>query len=441
MKKKLLSILMSTLMITSILAGCSNTTVDSHSTPTDQVEITTEHEKNDKEVKDDDKPPHDEHIDLEPVELTNEAGSVANATDLIDYLNDGSTNTIISETSLNMALSMLYAGANEDSEAYDVLSQYLSVAHPEYNTVDLMSQYHSNLIYNYGINDRVTLNLCNSIWANNDFNFLPDYVNSIQTNYNGEASTLDFTDPASADIMNDWISNHTNNTIRDLISPAAISDSNMVLINTLYFLGDWREPFEDHNCRDAEFTNANGSTSTVNMMYDYDCGAYYDNDQAEAFMKPYEDSNLVFIGILPKSEEFTVSNLNIDSLIAESNANYNYQVNIGLPQFTVNDRNSFYDAFSNNVLAPIMNPRGVDDFNGTMTDCTISISDIIQQTYVDVNPKGTEASAATAVIVNKVTSVMDEPEIREIILNRPFVFMIYDTETHETLFIGRINEL
>lgn len=174
-------------------------------------------------------------------------------------------------------------------------------------------------------------------------------------------------------------------------------------------------------------------------MYDYDYSVYYESNWAEGFMKPYANANLVFVGILPKeSSDFAVSDLDIDDLL--SNPVYGYEVNIGIPQFRIEDENHLYNALYDNGLAPAFVAVN-NDYTGCLCDVPVSVSDVIQKTYIDVNPTGTEAAATTAITAEKSAALPKDNEVHEIILDRPFVFMIYDTETHECLFIGKINIL
>lgn len=450
MKKKILAIVLCVAASCSVLTGCRNNTQVTPHEPkqtiiTDPAEPTAI--EDDKINKNEDdvlfNVESDEFIINTDYDFSSDLYSVQNITEIIDYVereNDGTTdNTVVSETSLNMALSLLLEGANEDTESYNALIGYLNGANYPATLHGIRSR-NNALISHYMYTDDINyLSIANSAWFNLGVTPMDDYANIISTYYNGRVQSLDFMSAEAAGIINAWTEGATNGMIPSIITPEVLSQNDGVLINSIYFNSDWQTPFEENNCREATFTNSDGSTSMVNMMYDYGYSVYYESNWAEGFMRPYENSNLVFVGILPKeSDEFTVSDLDIDDLL--SNPVYGYEVNIGIPQFTISDENHLYNALYDNGLAPALESSN-NDYVRRLCDVPVSVSDVIQRTYVDVNPTGTEAAATTAIAANKASDLISEIPEHEIILNRPFVFMIYDTETHECLFMGKINTL
>lgn len=373
----------------------------------------------------------------------NDDYSLQNITNILDYVDrendDPMGNTILSETSLNMALSLLLEGANEDTESYNALIQYLNGANYP-NTLLGIRTRNQALISRYMFSDDTTpLSIANSAWFN--FGTTPtDYYRTILSQYYyGRTQSLDFSDPTSADIINTWCEGATDGKIPFIVTPETLASNEGVLINSIYFLSNWETEFTENQCRDAVFTNADGSTSTVTMMYENGLDTYYESNWCEAFMKPYADSNIVFVGILPKTNsEFAVSDLDLDDML--NNSVSGCTVNIGIPQFRIEDENHIFNALYNNGLAPAFR-AGNDDYTNCLCDTPVSVSDVIQKTFIDVNPTGTEAAAVTAITIEKSIAPARDTEIHEIILDRPFVFMIYDTETHECLFIGKINNL
>lgn len=369
--------------------------------------------------------------------------SLNNITTVLDYVeceaNNINENTILSETSLNMALSLLLEGSSNNTESYNSLIKYLSGCNYSNDFFRIRSR-NNALISRYMFDDLNShMSIANSAWFNTGINPVPKYVDIISSYYNGRVQSLDFSDNASAEIINSWCNNSTNGCIPSIITPEILRLNDGVLINALYFSGIWENPFDDHNCREAVFTNADGSTSNITMMYDYGYTTYYESNWCEGFMKPYEDSNLVFIGILPKENtNFTVNALDIDDML--SNPVSGYTVNIGIPQFKISDENHLFNALYNNGLAPAFR-SGNTDYLNYLSDTPLSVSDVIQMTYVDVNPEGTEASAVTAITLEKNSAPVHNTPVHEIILDRPFVFMIYDTDANECLFIGKINSL
>lgn len=442
MKKKILSTMFCTALCASMLVGCTGSNSGEVITPPSE-EVVTEITEPTEEVT-------TEHID-EPIILDDfkfvddyvksDIYSVNNITTILDYLEDSNPddeNTILSETSMNMALSLLLEGSMDGSTTSNDLVKYLSQSNYLPTTNDIRNK-NNALITKYIKNDKVTLRLANSIYGNETITFTPYYIKTIESAYNGQSKTLNFLDPNSADIINTWVSDNTNGCIKDMIDSGTLSESDAVLINALYFNGEWESEFDEYGCYTENFNNLNGTTSEITMMHANDVGAYYESDYAEGFMKPYKDNNLVFVGILPKNTgDFLVSELDIDTLL--NNPNYDYNVNISVPEFVVEDSNSLFDALKDNGLNNVFDKKN-PDFLDVMCDSNMFVSDVIQKTYVDVNRKGTEAAAATEVIMVKATSLEEPKPVKSIDLDRPFVFMIYDTENHECLFMGKINNL
>lgn len=361
--------------------------------------------------------------------------SIQNAANIIDYLNEDSTdNVIISEASLNIALSMLLEGSQENSRTYNELFNYLNNSNYSGSIQDILDKNRA-IITQYNQNELITTNIANSIWGNNIY-FTDDFTNNIIQYFNSTPQTLDFNDMTSADIINNWVAANTNNNINEVVNHNELINSQAILINTLYFNSQWLDPFESENIKTEYFTNADHSTSEVSMMYSTVYN-YYENDNCVAFSKPYEDTNYVFIGILPKTyDNFTITELDLDSLLETETNSYN--VDIGMPQFNFNSENYLYDALYNNGLVYTLSDNNSDFI---MSDVNLTISDIIQNIYISVDSNGTEAASATTVICPKSTPITEEKETKKITLNRPFAFIIYDTANHECLFIGKINTL
>lgn len=351
--------------------------------------------------------------------------SLNNIEYIMDQLTVDTKNTVLSDTSLNMALGLASLGSA--GETRDVFSNYFG------NDVDVMNNYHSNLIKSYANDD--TLSFANSVWADDKFILKDDYIKLVEDYYDGTSQSLDFSDDKSVDVINDWCKEKTNGLIPSIVSSDSLAQSDAILTNALYFNGKWVEPFnESQVIDDQNFTTFDGTTQKVTMM-NGTSDIYYENDYATAFGKMYEGEGIEFIGILPKQEgTYSLQELDLDSLLDGCSS---CDVIFGMPKFKVEDSNSLTDVLKTLGFEDIFN--GNCDFSG-MIDESIRFTDVIQKTYVDVNEEGTEAAAVTAVEIAK-CALPSEEGPKEVILNRPFTFMIYDTVNDECLFIGNMNTL
>lgn len=355
---------------------------------------------------------------------------------IMDYISevDSSKNIIYSETSLNMALGLLLEGAGGDTE--NIIMNYL--AGSGYTSDATAIRNRNNALINiYNSNESVTLNVANSIWSDEGIEIYDDYAEQLLAYYDAKSEVLDFMDVDSASIVNEWCSLKTNGKIDEIVSPDVMESSRMLLINALYFDGDWAVPFEDYNVVTEDFTNADGSVSSVSMMHDYDISTYFENEYATGFAKYYEGYNIAFIGILPKSEgDYLISDLDLKSFMESRTTNYD--VYIKMPKFKVEDNNSLTEALKSLGMEDLFADGACDFSNISSTD--LHVSDVIQKTYVDVNETGTEAAAVTVGVMTDGCD-MEINEIKEVYLDRPFMFMIYDMENKECLFTGKINNL
>jgi serpin B len=345
------------------------------------------------------------------------------AFDLYDMV-DG--NVFYSPYSISTALAMTYEGANGNTatEMQDVMH------YPE----DMKSDY-AYLFNAFNVNDDYKLYTANALWMQEDYEFLPDFVDTVVNYYGSEANNVDYVSNAAgatADI-NTWVEDKTNNKIKDIIPDGMLgSSTRLVLTNAIYFKGDWLMEFDSDNTHDADFYLDDGTTTTVDMMMNTkeDFG-YYENDDVQVLEMLYKGEDLSMLAILPKEGKV---DLTLDNLEEWRSGLIEQDVNVYFPKFTFETKYfmkdmlidmGMVDAFSNNA-----------DFSGMDGTEELLIDNVIHQAFVEVDEKGTEAAAATAVMVIS-ESVSDYKEFRA---NQPFIFIIQDRETGMILFMGEVED-
>lgn len=409
-----------------ILAGCagntgSTSTADtSTGEPVVTPEVTSEESQTEasevsEEVSAQTQEPASEVPEVNPSLL----GFSGNGEILVDKLFDmKGGNVVISDTSINLALAMLLEATNGESQKQ--LETYLGI------TKDDAKEYSKKLInaFNDRDSENLRISVANSIWADEKLEIRKEYVDLLSEYFDAESENLDFTDPSTADKINAWVSEKTHGLINEIIDQGQVSQLASVLINAIYFKGTWAEQYLD--VQKGEF---NGKTVDV-----LKCGVddYFENDKATAFAKPYY-GGFEFIGILPKEAgDFTLEELDIEGLL-NSRTN-EYDVITQVPKFKVE-----YSA----ELPEILMGLGIEDvFNPSVADLSdmadgMYVDNVIHKTYINLDENGTEAAAVTAITVKNSMSI-SEKETKEVILDRDFVFIIYDTETHTALFTGKI---
>lgn len=419
MKRKIL-VLMFTFIFSINLIGCSDEKVKIDN----EIEISSNEEAN--TIVDDEKNiDKDKRKDFKSSEYNtkqyeiNEGDNMKEVSyKLFDSI-ETTDNLMISPLSLNLALGMLANGAEGDTRLE--LEKYLC------NSIDEYNQFSKD----YESTDE--LKIANAAWVSDEFkdNINDNYRQELKDNYNAKFESLNFLDPESVNIINNWCSENTNNLIPEIISNLN-PEQKMILTNALYFKAAWEEEFKESDTFECEFTNLDGSKSIVDMMCSEE-GIYYENDYAIGFRKDYKDSKYSFIGILPKDEgEFKLTDLDLESFFDSMSYGSVY---IRLPKFKSETSLSLVSALQALGLNDIFSAD--TQLTGLIDGTSLYVDDILQKTYIDVNEKGTEAAAVTAIVMKN--TAYHEP-IR-IFLDRPFAYMIIDNETDTILFLGKINNL
>lgn len=414
MKKMLVLALLSVMC----LSGCSNNQVDGELEPPHI----------------DDYEDDNSSVDLEEVEMkpNNIENSVIVA-DMIVKQNSGK-NVMFSPTSLNFALGLVSEGSNDESK--ELLTKYLGTdTYGDFakGYLSNITQYNSeNEVYGY----KTKLEIANALWVD-DERTLKSSFETAADKYQAKTETLDFDKPTDAcDVINSWSNEKTYGLIPEIVSSDTInSETEMVLTNSVYFESAWLDNWNFIE-EDDVFTLSDGNTETTQYMHNSG-GAYFENEKAIGFSSQYI-SGLEFIGILPKAEgDFSLEDLDIAGLLETRNHNYD-ELNCKMPKLA-------FDTTSN--LTDILSAFGMDSLftdDATIFDIAdkpLKISNIIQKTRLELDDKGTKAAAVTAVSMNLATSMSppEDPVIKEVYLDRPFAFLIYDSKNDEILFIGKVN--
>lgn len=278
----------------------------------------------------------------------------------------------------------------------------------------------------------------NAWWADDSFSYQPDFQTLMEKNPNIKFAQVNFKKaPEQArEKINRWVEKNTQNRIKELLPPMSVSSATrLILTNALYFKGSWVIPFKRERTQPKPFTLLNGETVSVPTMHHQDKFYYAENDQFQMLHLPYNKTKLAMLILLPKPNhslhdvEQTLNTNAFAQLLLES---YKQDVMVSLPKF------SFEATFSG--LDKSLQALGwTDAFNDKADFSKISkekllISDIIQKTMIQVDEEGTVVAAATAAVM-ETTAYMPTVEFE---VNRPFMFMIYDTDSKLVLFLGQV---
>ena len=366
---------------------------------------------------------------------------------LINELNSANEgdNILISPFSISMALGMTENGAN--GQTLSEMEQYANGG--------LSSQELNSIMYalsqNMSSSEDVNWNVANSIWFNDDgfLSIRDSFLQDVVTYYNPEVFKAPF-DNNTTDDINKWVDNETYGMISKILDKVD-PDTKMYLINAIAFDGEWFEEYsEDDIYENMTFTNLNGTTSEVTMMYS-DEYKYFVLGNGQGFVKPYKGGEYSFVGILPKEgvtpeeylNELAASGEDFSKAVREAS---NEDVRVGMPEFSFDYYTELGKAYQKmGMTTPFT--EGAADFSKMMesedgVNYNVWIGNILHKTHIDVDRKGTKAAAVT-VVEMKCEAVMEvEPnEVKVINLNRPFVYAIVDNNTGMPLFLGCQNTM
>lgn len=358
--------------------------------------------------------------------------------DLYHQLMSKQGNLFFSPYSISTALAMTYAGAKGETEKQMAKVLHFpkdqKALHPAFSQL----QNDLNSIEEKG---EVKLSIANALWAQKDYIFLDPFLNCTNKYYGSGLYFVDFAKSAEArNKINSWVEEKTCNKIKNLINPP-IPDkwTSLILTNAIYFKGNWLSQFDKAKTRKDDFYLSEDELIKVPMMSQKSDYRYLDFGAFEGMELPYEGNDLSMLIFLPKEidglAEFE------DHMTADTVAmwidglmnTYEREVRVTIPKFKTT---------SEFELAPILSGMGMSDaffpvqadFSGIDGKRDLFISNVIHKAFVDVNEEGTEAAAATAVVMLK-SSAMKPPEFKA---DHPFLFLLRENKTGSILFIGRI---
>ena len=367
-------------------------------------------------------------------------GNNAFGLDLYQTLRSQDGNLILSPFSVSLALAMTYAGARGETETQmaDVLNfGPQDQVHNTFNALDLALE-ESPIVLDKD-QEPMQLSIANSVWAEQTFTFLPDFLDMLSVNYGAGIQLMDFInspDP-SRKIINQWVSDETKDKINNLLPENSItSATKMVLVNAIYFKADWLSPFDANDTYDSTFKLLDGSEVTVPMMGQQLYIPYFVGDGYAVAELPYAGESAVMTLLVPDEGRFEEIEAQVDgAMFNEALANLApADVTLRMPKFEFESPFNLSDALIEMGM-PLAFDENRADFSGMTDQQDLYIGNVIHKAFVAVDEKGTEAAAATAVVMEGATAMMPENVLT---IDRPFLFFIRDVETGQILFIGRV---
>ncbi|MEI6553165.1 MAG: serpin family protein [bacterium] len=353
-------------------------------------------------------------------------------------VDEGTDNVFISPSSIALALSMVYNGAEGNTKT--AMQKILYFKNIDTSSVNKESLGLINSLKN--ADSKIALSIANSIWARSGVQFNANFVPTIKSYYNAESSILDFNNPSSVKTINSWVSKNTNGKISSIISSIP-SSMVMYVINAVYFKGSWTKAFDKKLTENKDFTNANGSSVKIPFMERAGTMPYFEtNDPAvgdfQSVELSYGINNRITMDVfLPKDINKFVTGVTPEKLNGWLGSYLNKKGDLIIPKFKIE-----YEKQLNSALTKLgMGVAFSDSADLSGIGKSLKISEVKHKSYIDVNEEGTEAAAVTSVGV-ATAAAPREPEDRFYMeVNHPFFFVIRDKQTSEILFMGVIQNL
>jgi serpin B len=338
-------------------------------------------------------------------------------------------NFMISPVSLSLALGMAYNGTeNSTKNAFEETLNYTEFSPNETNNLN------KEIIYHLSDNSQGSLfEIANSLWIEKTFAIKEAFIKINKEFYDAEVQSLDFSDPNSLQRINDWVRSKTHEKIPTIIETL---DPNlkMILLNALYFKSDWKYNFKEENTQELPFYGET-STDNVQMMRRTNDLSFYQNEHFESIKLPYKNEKFSMTIFLPKENNTTSDITNLLNIENWQHWNESYTkvpVDLEMPKFKFS-----YEKKLNNPLSDMGISIAFTDaanFAG-ISDIPLKISFIIQKTFIEVDEKGTEAAAVTAIGM-VLTNIGSSDRI--VRLNKPFLYVITEKETGSICFLGKL---
>jgi serpin B len=361
-------------------------------------------------------------------------------------LTTNNANLVFSPASISIALAMTYAGAAGATAAEMASALHFTLPperlHPAFNAMDqaLASRGQGALGADGG---PMRLKIANAVWAQQNFRIKSEFLDTLAANYGAGVNLLDFggAPEASRLTINSWVAQQTNDKILNLLPPGSIDGlTRLVLTDAVYLNAAWKTQFSAYSTADNIFNRLDGGSVSVKFMNQRNSLPAVQTSNYVAASLPYADPRLSLLLVVPAAGQFSQveSSLDADALAALVTGLTTQPVYLSLPRFRVETQASL-----KKLLGTLGMPSAFEgataDFTGMSVAEPLHISDVVHKAFINVAEKGTEAAAATAVIISGDASVGPPPPPELLILaNRPFLYFLRDQPTGAIVFMGRV---
>lgn len=334
-------------------------------------------------------------------------------------------NSFFSPWSMLSAFSVLYEGAR--GQTADEIATVFYLSKDDSTRRDSFGSMQSNLNAN---GSGYELRNANALWIQTGFGVKQDFINTAKQFYDSKISEVNF--PKDESIIDSWVEDKTNDKIKDLVKGRTTSDTRVVITNAVYFKGTWKTQFAPDQTYDGKFKIDEEKTVQVPIMRMESKFAYAEADDLQILSMPYEGDRISMLVLLPKNNIKSLDkSLTIENLDDWKSSLKEQEVLLSIPKFKLETKYELPETMKSMGMKLAFTDSS--DLSG-IAERNLFVSDAVHKAFVDVNEEGTEAAAATAIIIDEES----EPSIPSFIADHPFIFLIQDNETGMILFMGKV---
>lgn len=344
-------------------------------------------------------------------------------------------NVVISPISISLALAMTLNGAEGDT--YTAMVDALRLSGMERDEIN--EAFRSLIELLVTVDPEVEMVVANSIWHSDRFDVNTDFIERMEEYYSAEVHSVDFKDSEIPNRINSWVDRKTEGLIKELLDEID-EDRIMYLINALYFKGDWLRQFDPDDTSPADFRLESGESVEVEMMDQKGLFATYFDGDVQMIELPYGDSLFSMSVMMPADPDMPIDRFVEEKLTYQNLINWRSNLSadpreatIMLPKFEVEYEIEYSEILSAMGME-IAFTDGLADFSGLSEtgQGNLVLDEVLHKVFIRVDEEGTEAAAATSV------GVMPTSMPPQMIVDRPFLFIIHERESGANLFMGKV---
>ena len=365
------------------------------------------------------------------------ANNTTFAFQLFSKFSGGKDNVVFSPFSIEQALGMTLLGAKNETakQLRRALSFTQELGDPRVQALAAAMKTHTD-------KKELEFQLANGVWIEKQGTFLESFLSGVKERYNSKLVQADFINAAQAarQEINSWVAEVTKGKILDLLAPDVVDTlTRLILVNAVYFKADWATPFNEAASAKADFWEVESDMRGVTLMWKRETMQYGENDAMHLVKMLYRGGSTSMVVVLPKKRgtlEDVEKQLTESTFTELLSSSHPEEVELSLPKFKVDQKQSLVEVFQRLGATLPFDPEKAD-FSGIDGTTLLAISEIIHSAVVETDERGSEAAAATAVVISKKPlRIKKEPIVFR--ADHPFLFFILEESTGGVLFMGRV---